>query len=472
MKFSTSALPLAALLAASCFVSEIPSGLAQQRNSQSGKNEQIRDEDLPYPPAFANNRKIVTDTSVQFLHSPFDPAGDFVIAETPPTIEFMFYPEQNYPGKPWSNWGDGCVANGKYYSAIGDHYAIGRGEQKYGTGTAFVYEYDPASKVLRSLVDVADVLDLPKGHYTPGKIHSRIDMGNDGWLYYATHRGSTRVASDQHQYRGDWILRTHPGRGTSEVVAHGPVSKHCIPNSVLDPQRMIFYGATAPGTDAESQSINFFAWDIRAQKLLFSAENGPARYMILAPSSGRVYFVAGNADGPLMKFDPTHPNAGLVDTGLVMGNRASTTETGDGMVYSVSKGQGADDAALWEFNTRTETVKKIGAIGIGGEAYAASLDAGPRGRYLYYVPGAHGGGYRVGSPVVQYDVQTHTKKVIAFLHPFYEEKYGFIPKGTYSTALSPAGDKLYVTWNVSRGTKAWDCCALAVIHIPESERLP
>ena len=55
---------------------------------------------------------------------------------------------------------------------------------------------------------------------------------------------------------------------------------------------------------------------------------------------------------------------------------------------------------------------------------------------------------------------------------FYEEKYGFIPKGTYSTALSSSGDKLYVTWNVSRGTKAWDCCALAVIHIPESERIP
>jgi hypothetical protein len=29
---------------------------------------------------------------------------------------------------------------------------------------------------------------------------------------------------------------------------------------------------------------------------------------------------------------------------------------------------------------------------------------------------------------------------------------------------------MYVTWNVSRGGKVWDCCALTVIHIPESER--
>ena len=32
------------------------------------------------------------------------------------------------------------------------------------------------------------------------------------------------------------------------------------------------------------------------------------------------------------------------------------------------------------------------------------------------------------------------------------------------------GDKLYVTWNASRGGKVWDCCALTAIHIPKAER--
>jgi hypothetical protein len=32
------------------------------------------------------------------------------------------------------------------------------------------------------------------------------------------------------------------------------------------------------------------------------------------------------------------------------------------------------------------------------------------------------------------------------------------------------GDTLFVNWNSNRGSKAWDCCALSVIHIPESER--
>ena len=96
----------------------------------------------------------------------------------------------------------------------------------------------------------------------------------------------------------------------------------------------------------------------------------------------------------------------------------------------------------------------------------------PTGRYLYYMPGAHGSSDQDGTPVVQFDVKTKRKKVIAFLHPFYKTKYGFTPAGTFSAAVDPKGDKLYITWNVNRVGRAWDCCGLTVIHIPESERTP
>jgi hypothetical protein len=87
------------------------------------------------------------------------------------------------------------------------------------------------------------------------------------------------------------------------------------------------------------------------------------------------------------------------------------------------------------------------------------------------VPGAHGGSEHDNAAVVQYDTQRRTRKVIAFLHPFYRDEAGCMLKGTYSTAVDPAGDKLYITWNASRGPgKAWDTCALTVIHIPPSER--
>lgn len=433
------------------------------------KPKQIKDEDLPWPPTIPGGKEVVTDTSPDFL-KPTETLRDGVaIAKKAPTIDFAFYPEQNYPGKPWSNWGDGGVANGKYYSAIGDHYAIGRTDNKHGNGAAHVYEYDPETKSLRSLVNVAEVLKLPKDHYAPGKIHSRVDMASDGWLYYATHRGSPRAANDANHYKGDWIFRTHPDSGKSEVVAHAPIAKHSIPNSVVDPERMIFYGGTAAGPDAKEQEIVFFAYDLKNRKLLYSQPGGPARYMILARSTGRLYYVPGNSEGELMRYDPA-TNKPPQKVGVTMGIRAATEETADGFVYAVSTGQRSEDATIWQFNTKTEKVKKVGTASVGDNAYVASIDVDPTGRFLYYVPGAHGGSFKDGSAVVQFEIKTGKKKVIAFVHPYYQEKYGFTLKGTYSTALSSTGDQLFITWNVSRGTRAWDCCGLTAIHIPESER--
>ncbi len=427
-------------------------------------------EDLTYPPKLPGGRTIVTDTSAEFL-TPAETLKDGVaIAKTPPTVDFLFYPGQDYPGKPWSNWGDSITADGKYYSAIGDHLAInGKGDGTHGTGTGHVFEYDPQTKQLRELVDLAAFLKLPKGHYTPGKIHTPLAMGRDGWLYYATHRGSPRATTAEFHYEGDWIFRTHPKTGKTEIVAHAPVAKHSIPAATFDPDRLIFYGATAPAIDREEEGIHFFAYDCKNHKLLYSGPNGPARYMIFARSTGRVYYVPGAQEGELMRFDPEVGKPQKV-AGSRIGIRAATQETPEGFVYTASIGQRSSDANIWSFNTKTEEIKKIGTAAVGSQAYVASIDADPSGRYLYYVPGAHGGSDRDGTAVVQFDVKTGKKKVIAFLEPFYTKKYGFTLKGTYATAVSAEGDKLYVTWNVSRGSRAWDCCGMTVIHIPASER--
>ena len=152
-----------------------------------------------------------------------------------------------------------------------------------------------------------------------------------------------------------------------------------------------------------------------------------------------------------------------------IGIRAATEETPGGIVYTVSSGQ-RGEAVLFAFNTKSETAENLGPAAVGTQNYITSIDADASGRYLYYIPGAHGGSEKDGSPVVQFDVRSRTKKVIAFLHPFYADKYGCTLKGTFSSAIDPAGDKLYITWNNSRGSKAWDSCVLSVVHIPESER--
>jgi hypothetical protein len=416
---------------------------------------------VTFPPSLPGGKEVVTDTSDDFLKPPTTLKDGVSIAKTAPTVEFLFYPGQTYEGKPWSAWGDSLAVNGKYYASVGDHLAP--------AGNAFVYEYDPEKKSFRRLVDLRKLLNLPDGHYSPGKIHGRLDMGDDGWIYFSTHRGSTRVTTDQYHYKGDWVGRVQPATGKAEVVVQGPVPNHCIPCSVLDPTRLIFYGGTAPGTSEEGGQ--FFAYDIKNKKVLYAGPDGPPRYMIFARSTGRVYYTAGKEGGPLMRYDPDRGGA-PVKLGAHIGIRAATAETPQGIVYTVSQGGKGTESTIYAFDTKTEKVEEIGSASVGTQSYVASLDADPSGRYLYYNAGAHGGADADGSAVVQFDVKTRQKKVIAFLHPFCKDRYGCALKGTYSSAVDPKGDKLYVTWNVSRGSRAWDCCALTVIHVPESERRP
>ncbi|MEX2138802.1 MAG: hypothetical protein WD894_06040 [Pirellulales bacterium] len=422
---------------------------------------QRRARELTFPPQLPGGKSVVTDRSTDFLEAPATLRNDVEVAKTPPTIDFALFPGQDYPGKPWSAWGESIVASGKYYASIGDHLAP--------AGNAFVYEYDQERKTFRKLLDLAALLKLPDGHYAPGKIHTRLDLGSDGWLYCATHRGSTRVTTDEYHYRGDWIVRCDPKTGKAEVVAHAPVPKHCIPNGALDPARLIFYGGTTPGARADDQGGQFFAYDVAAKKLLYAGPNGPSRSMIVAASTGRVYFTPGKQDSPLYRFDPATPET-PVPLDKTIGIRAATRESPNGKVYTVSSGQGRHEAMLYAFDTKTETVTELGPAAVGTQTYIASMSADGAGRFVYYVPGAHGGSDRDGSPLVQFDTRTKQKKVVAFLHPFYEQKYGFTPKGTYSIAADPSGERVFITWNVSRGGRAWDCCALAVVHVSQSER--
>ena len=427
---------------------------------------------VTFPPALPDGKSVVTHKGDEFLKSPQTLLKGVTVAEAAPTVDFLYFPGQDYEGKPWSNWGDSLAVDGKYYASIGDHLAIrGKGDGAHGSGTGLVFEYDPAKKTFRKLLDVAKLLDLPKDHYVPGKIHSRLDMGSDGWLYCSTHRGSTTVTADKNHYEGDWILRCDPKTGKSEVVVRAPVPKHCIPTSALDAERLIFYGGTAPGTDAKDKEIQFFAYDVKNKKLLYSGPDGPERAMIFAKSTGRVYYVPNKDDavGELVRFDPAKPTA-PTKIDATIGLRAATQETPQGIVYTVSKSGRGGEAILYAFDTKTEKVQELGPAAVGSNTYITTLDADPTGRYLYYIPGAHGGSERDGSAVVQFDTKTKTRKVIAFLHPYFKEMYGVTLAGTFSAAIDPKGDKLYVTWNVNRGGKVWDCCALTAIHIPESER--
>lgn len=441
---------------------------ASPAGAQDAKPGKPQAQEVPFPPVLPDGKAVVTDTSDLFLQPPAGLAGDFQVAKAAPTIDFSYIPGQDYPGTPWSCWGDGLAANGKYYASLGDHFAVGKGSDPKRTGNAFVFEYDPAAKTYRQLVDLQALLKVPEGYYTPGKIHSRMDLGDDGWIYFSTHRGSISASKlPAPQFQGDYIVRVHPVSGMSEVVAHGPVPRHSIPNGILDPARLIFYGGTA-GPDSYDGPVRFFAYDVKAGKVLYSGPEGPSRCMILSRSTGKLYYVPGSGAAALMRYDPATPAEPPVALPVIVDIRATTLETPQGIVYAVSK---TNPSILYAFDTKTEKVDELGKAAIGTQQYIATIDADPTGRYLYYSAGAHGGGEKDGTPIVQFDVKTRKKKVIAFLHPFYKDKYGITITGTFGSAVDPAGDKLYFTWNGNRsGGKAWDTVSLTVIHVPVSER--
>lgn len=415
--------------------------------------------ELEYPPKLPGGEAMVTDTSPDFLKPLKDLPEGVIVAKTPPTVDFAYFPEQTYPGRPWSNWGESCVANGKYYCAIGDHLAP--------QGCAYVFEYDPATKKIRTILNSSKLLNMPAGHYAPGKFHSRLGVGKDGWLYCTTHRGSTTITTDEYHYKGDWIVRTNPATAEMQIVQAAPVAKHCLPCAHLDPDRLIMYGGTAPGSNKDTSGIQFWAYDLANRKMIYSGPDGPARAMMVSKSTGKVYYVPGTGNSPLMRFDPATGKAPEKIDGEI-GIRSTTDETKDGKIYTAQGN--ASGTELYEFDVKTEKIRELGQLGIGSERYVAALSADATGKYIYYSPGAHGGGYRDGSPLIQYNTQTGVRKVIAFLHPFYEKKYGCAVHGTYAVSVTPDGSQVFICWNAARGTKGWDICALTAVHIPASER--
>ena len=81
--------------------------------------------------------------------------------------------------------------------------------------------------------------------------------------------------------------------------------------------------------------------------------------------------------------------------------------------------------------------------------------------------------------MVQYELATGTRKVLAFLAPAMEDQLGYVPGGTYGVMLSDDGSTLYVNFNGHAGDSirpsnmrpiGFGLTSFMAIHIPESER--
>jgi len=158
--------------------------------------------EVSYPPALPGGRRVATDRSDAFLEPPAA-LKDVERARTPPTVDFLYYPGQTYKGNPWSNWGDGVAANGRYYSAIGvitpdlnldgwpdlfvsgsNRLFLSRGHGTYREGGSGAFHYEPINEEATPCGVAAGDLDrdgdldiVVVDHSQPARQHLFLNQG-------------------------------------------------------------------------------------------------------------------------------------------------------------------------------------------------------------------------------------------------------------------------------------------------------
>jgi hypothetical protein len=174
-------------------------------------------------------------TSPQLLNGPGG-LPSHTVGAVAPVIDYALFPLPDYPGVPWSQWGQGLVAsNGKFYTAVGDHV-------KDASGNSYLYEYDPATRILKSVGDIATAVGSGPGsggHF--GKVHGQINEGNDGYIYFTSYWGDMETAAADPGYDGSVLLRypVNPRPLAAATIPSPPVSTESLeaeePDSAAQP---------------------------------------------------------------------------------------------------------------------------------------------------------------------------------------------------------------------------------------------
>jgi len=383
--------------------------------------------------------------------------GDWSIAGLAPTVELYRLPldpiKDSAPPagetlRQWTVWGQGTIdpATGRFYGAVGDH--AGRDARIH------IVVFDPRTKKISLSPEINASLGARPGAFADGKIHGRLDFYSDQgpWLWFCTYWAKYPEPSAEDYatgYEGGHIGRYNVLTG--DVVDEGvPLPHASWPSHIVDAGRGRLYAAGHFG--------EFLAWDIGAKKVLFAGRL-PAglswgnRVLLLDEKTGSVY--SSNADGSdptfnMIRYDPAGnrfeklplpmPPDEKGERGPI---RANTARRGpDGLFRAVTQ-----NGILFAFDPEKATIEPLGSCWPGGRRYTTSIASSPDGRYLYYLPGAHGDSFLEGSPVVQYDTQQKRFKVLAFLSSELLSKYGYLVGGTYSVVLDPSGETLYILMN-------------------------
>lgn len=400
-------------------------------------------------------------------------AAQFVVAKTPPKVQLAFHGmlgEKSIERRLWSSWGDICLAkDGRVYCGMGDH-----GDDVGGDARCFIYRWDPKLNQLEQIVDMNNVVPPKPGQPSWSKVHAKIDEGQDGKIYFnCTLNAGSRAGDPSYNWNenlpGGQLYQFNPESGQTVVFASLP-PKRCSATSLFDRARNIWWCNLEAG-----QGDALFGLDMATGKVLHQTEDGSVAFnrAFAIANDGSIIF---NGETNLMKYDLMSKSIVPLQAKFAdaPGMRTATHETQDGFIYGATY----KTNELFRYDVKNDSIKLLGPTWLTGQ-YTTVMLVSPDERFLYYLPGAHGKAYEYGTPVVQYEIKSGVRKVIAFLAPSIEQQHGYVPAGTYGVKLTPDGSMLYVNFNghatdslrPSRmPTNGFGLCSFVAIQIPAEER--
>jgi hypothetical protein len=428
----------------------------------------------------ANSRPegVVIDQSADMLVPPatLKDATSIDIAKTPCKIRFSVvegcdpFPEDNTGC--WSSWSESILASdGNYYSAISDHRGV--------DGRTFIVRYDPETGEQKEVFHSDKLLDHKPGTYGHGKIHGRLDEYPPGHLIAATYWGIPPMDTKYKGERwtgpipGGYLIRVDLAKGTTENLGV-PFVRDSWPMFATDTKRGIFH---AIGYDR-----HYLAYDLANSRPLYAALPPPnihwfERATLVDEKTGFCY---SNSGERMVKYDlekneityleaeiPDNPGSDEHPPSLRCYTRRRTAD-GAYLCHAM-------DGTVFKFYPDTEAIERVD-INWGKGHYCTSSPISPGDRYLYYTVDVHGSAYTHGSPVVQYDLVEKRRKVLCFLHPYYQEKHGYVFGGSYSVVVNEDGSQIFITWNgkfreTEKEGESFGDPSFMLIDIPESERI-
>jgi len=438
-------------------------------------------------------KKAVVEKSKKMLQIPesVKHLNDFAVAKTPPTIEFAIVPFENryllqvpkeYHSGVWSNWSQGTyyAPTNKFYAAIGSH--------GFYKPQLYLVEYDTQTKTIRTTPEINTFLGRADSKYGDGKIHGWLDFYNGCELYFCTYWCQYPEPSEeefQSGYEGGSVMSYNvvTGKFTNFGV---PYKRSSWPYHRMDTRRGLMFGV---GMFGEFLCYDINKCETRYAGYLPEGMRWYVRTMLVDEETGYVYstnYLESDSTVHFIKYDPTknrfYKMNSCVPPNILTGKRGqmrahTKNKTKDGWYMGVVHGDlGGSDGELFKFYPDEDRVEDLGLCWSGEYCYTASLAMSPDEKYVYYIPGAHGKAYLEGTPLVQLNVKTGQKKILAFLFTHFYKKYGYITGGTYSIKLDEKGEKLFIVFNGafaeynSKGSDVFGDPSVMLIHIPEAER--